>query len=141
MKAFAGKFKPTCSLAGVIASSARQQGNTPTPFAKKWTDDEWHLRRLIGIDNLPRCQMSKIEERTTASMDVVLEEVCRSLPHNGDHQSRKYVAHPHLQLIELCENRIVVNWATRLRRDSQKNGPHWGGHSLSVSRPSNGDAW
>jgi hypothetical protein len=40
MKAFAGKFKPTWSLAGVIASSASQQCNTPTPFAKKWTDDE-----------------------------------------------------------------------------------------------------
>ena len=34
------KFEQTCSLAGVIASSASQQGNTPTPFAKKWTDDE-----------------------------------------------------------------------------------------------------
>jgi hypothetical protein len=40
MKAFAGKFKPICSLAGVIASSASQQGSTPTPFAKKCTDDE-----------------------------------------------------------------------------------------------------
>ena len=36
--------------------------------------------------------MAKIEERTTANMDVVLEEVCRRLPHGGDHQSRKYVA-------------------------------------------------
>jgi hypothetical protein len=36
--------------------------------------------------------MTKIEERTTANMDVVLEEVCRSLPHGGDHESRKYVA-------------------------------------------------
>jgi hypothetical protein len=50
------------------------------------------LRRLIGIDNLPWCQMTKIEERTTANMDVVLEEVCRSLLHGGDHESRKYVA-------------------------------------------------
>jgi hypothetical protein len=40
MKVFDGKFKPTCSLAGVIASSARQQGNTPTAFVKKWSDDE-----------------------------------------------------------------------------------------------------
>jgi hypothetical protein len=100
MKAFAGKFKPTWSLAGVIASSASQQGNTPTPFAKKWTDDEWNLRRLIGIDNLPWCQMSKIEERTTASMDVVLEEVCRSLPHGGDHRSRKYVAKKLMQSVK-----------------------------------------
>ena len=36
--------------------------------------------------------MTKIEERTAANMDVVLEEVCRRLPHGGDHESRKYVA-------------------------------------------------
>jgi hypothetical protein len=40
MKVFDGKFEQTCSLAGVIASSASQLGNTPTPFTKKWTDDE-----------------------------------------------------------------------------------------------------
>jgi hypothetical protein len=40
MKAFDGKFEPTLSLAGVIASSASQQSYTPTPFAKKWTDGE-----------------------------------------------------------------------------------------------------
>lgn len=48
--------------------------------------------RGIGVDNRPWCQMSKIEERTTANMAAVLEEVCRSLPHGGDHESRKYVA-------------------------------------------------
>jgi hypothetical protein len=36
--------------------------------------------------------MTKIEERTIANMDVVLEEVCWRLPHGGDHESRKYVA-------------------------------------------------
>jgi hypothetical protein len=36
--------------------------------------------------------MTKIDKRTTTNMDVVLEEVCRSLPHGGDHESRKYVA-------------------------------------------------
>ena len=41
--------------------------------------------------------MAKIEERTTANMDVVLEEVCRRLPHGGDHESRKYVAKKLLQ--------------------------------------------
>jgi hypothetical protein len=41
--------------------------------------------------------MTKIEERTTANMDVVLEEVCRGLPHGGDHESRKYVAKKLLQ--------------------------------------------
>jgi hypothetical protein len=36
--------------------------------------------------------MNKIGERVTANMDVVLEEVCRPLPHGGDHESRKRVA-------------------------------------------------
>ena len=40
MKVFDGKFEQTCSLAGVIASSANQLSNTSTPFTKKWTDDE-----------------------------------------------------------------------------------------------------
>jgi hypothetical protein len=40
MKVFDAKLRPTSSLADVLASSARQQGNTPTPFARKWTDDE-----------------------------------------------------------------------------------------------------
>ena len=36
--------------------------------------------------------MAKIEERTTANMDVVLEEICGRLPHGGDHESRKNIA-------------------------------------------------
>lgn len=36
--------------------------------------------------------MTKIDERTAANMDVVLEEVCRDLPHGGDHESRKRIA-------------------------------------------------
>jgi hypothetical protein len=33
-----------------------------------------------------------IDERTAANMDVVLEQVCRGLPHGGDHESRKHIA-------------------------------------------------
>jgi len=36
--------------------------------------------------------MTKIDERTAANMDVVLEEVCSDLPHGGDHESRKHIA-------------------------------------------------
>lgn len=36
--------------------------------------------------------MTKIDERTTAKMEAVLEEVCRGLPHGGDHQTRKHIA-------------------------------------------------
>jgi hypothetical protein len=36
--------------------------------------------------------MTKIDERTSANMDVVLEEARRDLLNGGDHESRKYVA-------------------------------------------------
>ena len=36
--------------------------------------------------------MTKIDERITADMDAVLEEVFRVLPHVGDHETRKYIA-------------------------------------------------
>jgi hypothetical protein len=31
------------------------------------------------------------------NLDVVLEEVCRDLPHGGDHESRKYIAQKLMQ--------------------------------------------
>jgi hypothetical protein len=36
--------------------------------------------------------MMELDDRTKANLDVVLEEVCRSLPHGGDHELRKRVA-------------------------------------------------
>ena len=36
--------------------------------------------------------MTKIDERTAANMDVVLEDVCRDLRHGGDHETRKHIA-------------------------------------------------
>jgi hypothetical protein len=36
--------------------------------------------------------MTKLDDRTLANLDVVLEDVCRSLSHGGDHQVRKQVA-------------------------------------------------
>jgi hypothetical protein len=44
--------------------------------------------------------MTKTDERTQANMDVVLEEVCRDLPHGGDHESRKHVAQRLMQSAE-----------------------------------------
>jgi hypothetical protein len=41
--------------------------------------------------------MTKIDERTAANMDVVLEEVCRDLTHGGDDESRKHVAQKLMQ--------------------------------------------
>jgi hypothetical protein len=37
--------------------------------------------------------MKKLDERTAANLDVVLDDVCRDLPnHGGDHESRKFIA-------------------------------------------------
>ncbi len=60
--------------------------------------------------------MTTIKERATANMDAVLEEVCRSLPHGGDHESRKYVAKKLMQSVKkgnvtLKELRLVAGRA------------------------------
>jgi hypothetical protein len=44
--------------------------------------------------------MTKIDERTVANLDVVLEETCSGLPHGGDHESRKYVANKLMQSVK-----------------------------------------
>nr|WP_225162470.1 hypothetical protein [Bradyrhizobium sp. BRP56] len=37
--------------------------------------------------------MKQFDERTTANLDVVLDEVCRDLPNGGgDHETRKFIA-------------------------------------------------
>jgi hypothetical protein len=36
--------------------------------------------------------MDEFDDRTRANMDVVLEDICREMPHGGDHESRKFIA-------------------------------------------------
>ena len=36
--------------------------------------------------------MQHLDDRTAANLDVVLEEICSSLPHGGDHPFRKRIA-------------------------------------------------
>lgn len=36
--------------------------------------------------------MIKLNERTVANMNFVLEETCRVFPNGGDHERRKYIA-------------------------------------------------
>jgi hypothetical protein len=36
--------------------------------------------------------MKTMDERTAANMEVALEQVCRALPHGGDHKTRKRIA-------------------------------------------------
>lgn len=38
--------------------------------------------------------MREFDDRMTANLDLVLESVCRELPHSGgDHETRKFIAH------------------------------------------------
>lgn len=48
--------------------------------------------------------MTQIDERTMANLDVVLEKICRSLPHGGDHELRKAIAQ---KLLALQGNRTL----------------------------------
>ena len=36
--------------------------------------------------------MTRLDERTVANMDIVLEETCSIFPHGGDHERRRYIA-------------------------------------------------
>ncbi|UQR62372.1 hypothetical protein LRP30_37385 [Bradyrhizobium sp. C-145] len=45
--------------------------------------------------------MTELDDRTMANLDVVLDEVCRSLPHGGDHELRKQIAE---KLLESAKN-------------------------------------
>jgi hypothetical protein len=36
--------------------------------------------------------MTKLDDRTMANMDFVLEETCRVFPNGGDHERRRYIA-------------------------------------------------
>jgi hypothetical protein len=36
--------------------------------------------------------MKNVDERTAANMEVALEQVCRSMPYGGDHDTRKRIA-------------------------------------------------
>jgi hypothetical protein len=45
--------------------------------------------------------MTKLDERIIASMEIVLENVCRGLPNSGgDHATRKYVARKLIQAVK-----------------------------------------
>ena len=52
--------------------------------------------------------MTKINERTAANMDVVLEEVCSDLPHGGDHESSKYIAERLMQSAKAKKGNVTL---------------------------------
>jgi len=36
--------------------------------------------------------MTRLDDRTIANLDIVLEETCSIFPHGGDHERRRYIA-------------------------------------------------
>jgi hypothetical protein len=36
--------------------------------------------------------MTRLDDRTIANMDFVLEETCSVFPHGGDHERRRHIA-------------------------------------------------
>jgi hypothetical protein len=36
--------------------------------------------------------MPKLDDRTIATLDFILEETCNVFPHGGDHKRRRYIA-------------------------------------------------
>src|ERR1041385_2503901 len=62
-----------------------------TPVALPPSSNGMDVFRLAAAQmRLPR--MSKLDERTTANMDVVLDQACRIFPHGGDHEQRRRIA-------------------------------------------------
>jgi hypothetical protein len=62
-----------------------------TPVAVPPSSNGMDVSRLAAAQmRLPG--MSKLDERTTANMDVVLEQACRIFPHGGDHEQRRRIA-------------------------------------------------
>jgi hypothetical protein len=49
----------------------------------------------------------ELSRRTMASMEVVLEDVCRKLPNGGDHETRKYIAQRLAEAAELGETTLA----------------------------------
>ena len=55
--------------------------------------------------------MKQLDDRTIAHLEMVLDEVCRCLPHGGDHKLRKQVAR------KLLDSALRGNTAPGVLRD------------------------
>jgi hypothetical protein len=62
--------------------------------------------------------MTEIDERTIANMDVALEEVFASVPHGGDHESRKHVAKKLIQSAK--KGNITLDELRAVARDASQ---------------------
>jgi hypothetical protein len=62
--------------------------------------------------------MTGIDERTTANMDVALEEVFAGVPHGGDHESRKHVAKKLIQSAK--KGNVTLDGLRAVARDASQ---------------------
>ena len=62
--------------------------------------------------------MTGIDERTTANMDVALEELFAGVPHGGDHESRKHVAKKLIQSAK--KGNITLDGLRAVARDASQ---------------------
>jgi hypothetical protein len=62
--------------------------------------------------------MTGIDERTTANMDVALEEVFAGVPHGGDHESRKHVARRLIQSAK--KGNVTLDGLRAVARDASQ---------------------
>jgi hypothetical protein len=63
--------------------------------------------------------MTGIDERTTANMDVALEEVFAGVPHGGDHESRKHVAKKLIQSAK--RGNVTLDGLRAVARDASQH--------------------
>jgi hypothetical protein len=63
--------------------------------------------------------MTGIDERTTANMDVALEEVFAGVPHGGDHESRKHVAKKLIQSAK--KGNVTLDGLRAVARDASQH--------------------
>lgn len=69
--------------------------------------------------------MTEFSRRVQANMDVVLEEVCASLPSGGDHGTRKFIAQRLIEVADAGNTTLGELKAVALRalRELKKGAP------------------
>jgi hypothetical protein len=60
--------------------------------------------------------MKELDHLTLVHLDMVLEDVCRSLPHGGDHMTRKKVAEKLLSTAR--KGNVTIDGLTPVARDT-----------------------
>jgi hypothetical protein len=64
-----------------------------------------------AFEKKAEASMKQLDDRTIAHLEMVLDEVCRCLPHGGDHKLRKQIAR------KLLDNALQGNAALAGLRD------------------------